>query len=72
VTVGAGIEARLVAFLAAGREPPLLELKRHCAERLPRHMIVDTAIFLDQLPRTRNGKLDRVALQRRTGEEVAQ
>ena len=65
VAVGSGIEARLVAFLAArGEPPPLLELKRHCAERLPRHMIVDRAVFLDELPRTRNGKVDRLALQR--------
>jgi L-proline---[L-prolyl-carrier protein] ligase len=69
--VGSGIEARLVAFLVASDELPLLEVKRHCAERLPRHMIVDAAIFLDRLPRTRNGKLDRLALQRMTSEEVA-
>jgi L-proline---[L-prolyl-carrier protein] ligase len=69
--VGSGIEARLVAFLVATDELPLLEVKRHCAERLPRHMIVDAAIFLDRLPRTRNGKLDRLALQRMTSEEVA-
>ena len=49
----------------------LLELKRHCAERVPRHMIVDTANFLEELPRTRNGKVDRLALQRMTTEEVA-
>jgi amino acid adenylation domain-containing protein len=60
--VGTGIEARLVAFLVAQRELPLLELKRHCAERLPRYMIIDRAIFLHELPRTRNGKVDRLAL----------
>jgi amino acid adenylation domain-containing protein len=70
VSVGAGIEARLVAFLVAGREPALLEVKRHCAERLPRHMIVDSVVFLQELPRTRNGKLDRLALQRKTMQEV--
>jgi acyl-coenzyme A synthetase/AMP-(fatty) acid ligase len=40
----------------------LLEIKRHCAERLPRYMIIDRAIFLHELPRTRNGKVDRLAL----------
>ena len=66
---GSGIEARLVAFLAArGQPPPLLELKGHCAERLPRHMIIDTAIFLGELPRTRNGKVDRLALARMAAE----
>jgi acyl-coenzyme A synthetase/AMP-(fatty) acid ligase len=68
--VGSGIEARLVGFVTARSEPPsLLEIKRHCAERLPRHMIVDRAIFLEELPRTRNGKLDRLALRRMAAEE---
>jgi acyl-coenzyme A synthetase/AMP-(fatty) acid ligase len=71
VAVGSGIHARLVAFLAVHGEPPaLLELKRHCAERVPRHMIIDTATFIDELPRTRNGKIDRLALQRMATEEA--
>ena len=68
VAVGSGIEARLVAFLVASREPALLEIKRHCAERLPRHMIVDRVVVLDELPRTRNGKIDRLALRDMTVE----
>jgi amino acid adenylation domain-containing protein len=60
--VGSGVEARLVAFLVVRSELPLLELKRHCAERLPRYMIIDRAIYLHELPRTRNGKVDRLAL----------
>jgi acyl-coenzyme A synthetase/AMP-(fatty) acid ligase len=68
---GSGIEARLVAFVAGDRDLPLLEVKRHCAERLPRHMIVDGVVFLQELPRTRNGKLDRLALQQMTMHEVA-
>jgi acyl-coenzyme A synthetase/AMP-(fatty) acid ligase len=32
-------------------------------------MIVDRAIFLEELPRTRNGKLDRLALRRMAAEE---
>ena len=70
VTLGSGIEARLVAFIAGRRELALLELKRHCAERLPRHMIVDRAVFVDELPRTRNGKVDRLALANMTVEGV--
>jgi amino acid adenylation domain-containing protein len=70
VAVGSGIEARLVAFVAAARELALLEVKRHCAEHLPQHMIVDRAVVLGELPRTRNGKVDRLALQRMTAEEV--
>jgi alkylation response protein AidB-like acyl-CoA dehydrogenase len=60
--VGSGIDARLVAFVVARRELPLLEVKRHCAERLARHMMVDRAILLEQLPRPRNGKVDRLTL----------
>jgi amino acid adenylation domain-containing protein len=77
VAVGSGIDARLVAYLAAACELSLLEVKRHCAERVPRHMIVDRAVFIEQLPRTRNGKVDRVKLQHMTlrphltSEEVA-
>jgi amino acid adenylation domain-containing protein len=71
LAVGSGINARLVAFLVVPGDPlPLLELKRRCAERLPRHMIIDRAIFLDELPRTRNGKVDRLALQRVATEEA--
>ena len=66
VAMGAGLEARLVAFVtvAEGRRPPsLLELKRRCAERLPRYMIIDQMRVRPELPRTRNGKLDRRALR---------
>lgn len=57
--------ARLVAFLVtahAEQRPSLLSIKRHCAERLPRYMIVDDIFFLSALPRTRNGKIDRLLL----------
>jgi amino acid adenylation domain-containing protein len=71
VAAGSGIATRLVAFLDVGADPPaLLELKRHCAERLPRHMIVDRTIFLPELPRTRNGKVDRIALQQMASKEA--
>jgi amino acid adenylation domain-containing protein len=64
VVAGSGVEARLVGFLSCpAGEPALLELKRHCAERLPRYMILDEARFLTALPRTRNGKVDRLRLQ---------
>jgi acyl-coenzyme A synthetase/AMP-(fatty) acid ligase len=71
VALGSGVEARLIAYLAPRCDLPLLEVKRHCAERLPRHMIIDRAVFLDELPRTRNGKVDRLTLQHMTAEEVA-
>jgi amino acid adenylation domain-containing protein len=65
VVSGSGMAAQLVAYVVAteSRPPSLLELKRHCAERLPRYMIVDQVHALPVLPRTRNGKIDRRALQ---------
>lgn len=62
--IGSGLRARLVAFVVVDGElrPSLLRLKRHCADRLPRYMIVDEVRYLEALPRTANGKLDRSAL----------
>jgi clorobiocin biosynthesis protein CloN4 len=63
VTVeGEGLDARLVAWIAGPDCPGLLELKRHCAERLPRYMIVDRVRSLPRLPLNRNGKVDRKLL----------
>ena len=63
-TVGEGMESRLAAFVVVSTvDPPhLLDIKRHCAERLPRYMIVDDVYFVSELPRTRNGKIDRLSL----------
>lgn len=64
IAAGDGPETRLVAFVVAseGAGPSLLEMKRHCAERLPRYMIVGELRRLDLIPRTINGKVDRRAL----------
>jgi amino acid adenylation domain-containing protein len=61
---GSGVEARLVAFIVSTTDelPTLLDIKRHCAERLPRYMIVDDVRSIPALPRTRNGKVDRLTL----------
>jgi clorobiocin biosynthesis protein CloN4 len=65
VAVGSGPETRLVAAVSFrnGASASLLELKRECALRLPRYMIVHTLHELPALPRTPNGKVDRRALQ---------
>jgi amino acid adenylation domain-containing protein len=65
VAVGSGPDTRLVAAVSfrAGSSASLLELKRECAVRLPRYMIVHTLHELPALPRTPNGKVDRRALQ---------
>lgn len=76
VVVGAGIDARLTAFTvpaspsgqansadgAGSRRLDALELRRHCAERLPPYLIPDDIRVVDTLPRTANGKIDRLAL----------
>jgi acyl-coenzyme A synthetase/AMP-(fatty) acid ligase len=64
IVVGEGLSARLVAFLAVGQNaaPTLLDVKRLCAQRLPRYMIPDDAVSMGDLPRNRNGKVDRRAL----------
>jgi amino acid adenylation domain-containing protein len=72
VVEGEGLERRLVAYCVAGEEdaPSLIELKRHCAARLPRYMVVDRVRMVDELPRTSTGKLDRRRLVA-AGEEMA-
>lgn len=67
VVRGSGLEAELHAVVVAApdAEPPsLLELKRRCAQHLPRYMIVDAVHVWDSLPRNQNGKLDRRAVTR--------
>jgi amino acid adenylation domain-containing protein len=54
---------RLVAYLvAAGAQAPVAELRAHLAARLPDFMLPSAWVWLDQLPITSNGKLDRRAL----------
>lgn len=70
-----GLEARLVAFLVAQgdtKRPSLLALKQHSAQRLPRAMILDRSVWLDELPLTRNGKVDRMELEERVAEKLAE
>ncbi len=64
VVLGTGLDSRLVAAVVARADTALglLEIKRWCAERLPRYMIVHELRVLAELPRSRNGKLDRRAL----------
>lgn len=62
-------DAQLVAYLAAARHDGLSldEMRGWLAARLPGYMIPSSFIFLDALPLTSNGKVDRDALGRVPG-----
>jgi amino acid adenylation domain-containing protein len=60
---GEGEERTLVAYVVPVGAPPRAEaLRTHLAARLPAYMIPTLFVFVDQLPLTANGKVDRRAL----------
>ncbi|MCP4657076.1 MAG: amino acid adenylation domain-containing protein, partial [bacterium] len=63
---------RLVAYVVPGEGPglPAGELCTRLGETLPDYMIPASAVFLDSLPLTPSGKVDRAALGRRPPEEI--
>ncbi|OEV02470.1 peptide synthase [Streptomyces oceani] len=67
VVEGSGTQARLVLYhtVRTGADgPKLLQIKQHCADRLPHYMLPHLATRLDQLPRNANGKTDYRRLHR--------
>jgi amino acid adenylation domain-containing protein len=61
-TSSARIAGYVVLDRAVAAAPPLGELRRRLAERLPAHLVPDVLVSLPELPLTPNGKLDRDAL----------
>ncbi|MFT3764380.1 MAG: amino acid adenylation domain-containing protein [Minicystis sp.] len=57
-------EKRLVAYLVCydGPKPTVAELRGHVKQKLPEMMVPAAFVFLDALPLTENGKIDRKAL----------
>jgi amino acid adenylation domain-containing protein/non-ribosomal peptide synthase protein (TIGR01720 family) len=54
---------RLVAYLVTHRPAPAVnELRDHLKKKLPEYMVPAAFVFLDRLPLTNNGKIDRKAL----------
>ncbi|MDG4827789.1 amino acid adenylation domain-containing protein [Solwaraspora sp. WMMD1047] len=64
VLVGQGVEAVLVAHLVGrpGSRPAALSVRGYAARRLPLYMVPGEIRIVPELPRTRNGKIDRTAL----------
>lgn len=56
--------ARVVAFVRRAGDVSAPDLLEHCGRALPRYMIPERIVFLDELPRTSTGKIDRSALRR--------
>jgi L-proline---[L-prolyl-carrier protein] ligase len=55
------VEQRLVAVIVPSDTTlSVLDVKRHCADHLPRYMIPSDIRIVQQLPRTSSGKIDRV------------
>jgi amino acid adenylation domain-containing protein len=54
---------RLVAYVAASPEPSVAALRAYLGETLPEFMVPAEYAFVDALPLTANGKIDRRALE---------
>ena len=67
------VEQRLVAaILPSDPDLSVLAIKRHCADRLPPYMIPSDVRLLAEMPRTSNGKIDRVRLRAKLMDGAAQ
>jgi acyl carrier protein len=55
-------ERRLVAYYLADEPVAVEALKAHLAGRLPEHMVPAAHVWMEEFPRTPNGKIDRRAL----------
>lgn len=72
IVLGDGNDKRLVAYLSlsGGNDVTAQDLRQDLKEQLPEHMVPAFYVFLDQLPVTPNGKIDRKALPEPVWEEM--
>ncbi|MDI1443020.1 amino acid adenylation domain-containing protein [Polyangium sp. 6x1] len=61
-------DQRLIAFVVCAPAPSSTEIRQFVAERLPSYMVPAAFVFLDALPRTSTGKIDRKSLEVPSGE----
>ncbi|WP_327233077.1 amino acid adenylation domain-containing protein [Streptomyces sp. NBC_01317] len=61
---GTGTEQRLVAYVVGrdGAAPPDAALRAHLVTKLPGFMVPEVFVRLDEMPLSRNGKIDRARL----------
>jgi amino acid adenylation domain-containing protein len=75
VVIASGTEhgdQQLVAYIvAAGEAPADNELRAHLRRNLPDYMIPSAFVLLEALPLTSSGKVNRLALPRPTGAQLA-
>ncbi len=65
-----GNATHIAAFVVAARgtKPGILGIKEHVAGMLPRYMVPEEIVVLDEMPRNANGKADRQELASRATE----
>lgn len=61
----AGVKIRAFLSVRDGVKPSIIELKAFSMEKLPKYMVPDQFIFLDNLPRTSTDKIDYQTLKNR-------
>ncbi|MDW5322280.1 non-ribosomal peptide synthetase [Plantactinospora sp. KLBMP9567] len=57
-----GADRRLVGYVVADPRPDAARIVAYLAERLPAYLVPAAVTFLDRMPLTPNGKVDRAAL----------
>ncbi|MFC0438444.1 non-ribosomal peptide synthetase [Kutzneria buriramensis] len=66
--MGSDGERILVGYVVARNEIDGAKLREWCSQALPHYMVPQAWVFLDELPKTPNGKVDRKALPAIGGE----